>query len=400
MSSVRLYTPEHPELGTAPMPIRDYVAPESFEREREVFRHAWLHVGRVEELPAPGNYFVQDVLACGVSILITRGADNQLRAFHNVCRHRGNKLVWDRRGSTLRHPCKFHGWNYSPQGQLIGVPEEDQFFDLDRDHLGLRPVALDVWEGFIFISLDPRESLREFLGEVAQLAAGYDMSRFPVCYVYSAEVRANWKIVRDSQLEGYHAKYLHRRAAPGLWHNRENPSRHTVAARLFKRHNLLSMDANLDRQPPPIQKLAGRYGVSLDDRAGSNTQLPPGINPSRSANWYCDLIYIFPTFHFEPFADMCITHQTWPIAFDRSIWEGRLYLPKGNNLAEWFSRDYSKCLTRDVWMEDGSTLENTHFGLASGAITEQLLQDQEIMIRHADKVLKDELARLAATQRL
>jgi hypothetical protein len=89
--------------------------------------------------------------------------------------------------------------------------------------------------------------------------------------------------------------------------------------------------------------------------------------------------------------DMCITHNMWPLAVDRGLWEARVYLPKAKHAAECFNREYAKCLVRDTWLEDGSTLENTQVGLTSGAITHQLLQDQEVLIRHAEKVVHNYL---------
>ena len=79
----------------------------------------------------------------------------------------------------------------------------------------------------------------------------------------------------------------------------------------------------------------------------------------------------------------------WPLTVDRSVWEARLYLPQAENAAQWFSREYTRCVTRDVWLEDGSTLENVQRGLASGALSHTPLQDQELLIRHANKLAED-----------
>jgi len=119
-------------------------------------------------------------------------------------------------------------------------------------------------------------------------------------------------------------------------------------------------------------------------------QLPPGVlNPTGSSHWSFDLYYIFPNFHFLLFGGFCLTHHMWPITVDRSVWEARLYLPKAENAAQWFSREYTRCVTRDVWLEDGSTLENVQIGLTSGVIIHFILQDQELLVRHANKVLED-----------
>ena len=98
--------------------------------------------------------------------------EGTVRAFHNICRHRGNKLVWsdfpkeETAGVCRQFTCKYHGWRYNLDGALNFVQQEGEFFDFDKDDYGLVPVHCDVWEGFIFINLaeKPEQSLTEFLG--------------------------------------------------------------------------------------------------------------------------------------------------------------------------------------------------------------------------------------------
>ena len=108
------------------------------------------------------------------SVIIVRGADREVRAFHNVCRHRGNKLVWsdypgeEVAGTCRQFTCKYHGWRYALDGGLTFVQQESEFFDLDKDAFGLAPVQVDTWEGFIFVNLNPDNttSLADSLGEL------------------------------------------------------------------------------------------------------------------------------------------------------------------------------------------------------------------------------------------
>src|SRR5262245_31601121 len=96
----------YPELGTGPIPIKRYVSRDYFEKERErIFRTAWLNIGRVEQLPKPGDYFVKELAICNTSILVVRGKDGTIRAFHNMCSHRGNQLVWNRKGTCQAFSC-------------------------------------------------------------------------------------------------------------------------------------------------------------------------------------------------------------------------------------------------------------------------------------------------------
>ena len=140
----RKWTLDYPELGTGPLPVAPYVSPEYFAQEREkIFSRTWLCTGkRVEEIPQPGDYLVQDIAVGKTSVLLVRGKDGVVRGFHNVCKHRGNRLAWQERGSCRSGvTCKFHGWTYAPDGRLVGVPEEDMFFDFDKRDYGLSPVA-------------------------------------------------------------------------------------------------------------------------------------------------------------------------------------------------------------------------------------------------------------------
>ncbi|MBI3951653.1 MAG: aromatic ring-hydroxylating dioxygenase subunit alpha [Acidobacteria bacterium] len=390
----RRYTLDYPELGTDPVPVEPYISEEYFKLEQEkVFKRTWLNVGRVEEIPNAGDYFVRELPVCKTSILVTRGKDGVIRGFHNVCQHRGTKLVWNESGCCQAFACKYHGWSYAPDGRLIGVPEEDMFFDFDKRKIRLAPVATDVWEGFIFINLDPNpeESLQAYLGELVGLLHGFPFSDLPVCYSYKADLKCNWKIIVDSQQEGYHAKMLHRRSLPGFLTNKENPSSHVIHMKLYKRHRVISYYGNRTRKPSPAEALAYQFGTSVAKfvQEFSGEKMPKGLNPTRDPHWAFDEYVIFPNFHLLLFFGMYITHHVWPVAVDRAIWEARAYLPRAENAAEMFSREYSKCLLRDAWLEDGSTLEASQVGLESGAITHFILQDQELMIRHFQKVLRD-----------
>ncbi|TMA51497.1 MAG: Rieske 2Fe-2S domain-containing protein, partial [Deltaproteobacteria bacterium] len=87
---------KYPQLGTDPVPAAVFTSAEQFEREREqIFRKVWLNVGRVEQIPHPGDYLVKDLAVCNTSVLVVRGKDGTVKAFHNMCSHRGNKIAWD-----------------------------------------------------------------------------------------------------------------------------------------------------------------------------------------------------------------------------------------------------------------------------------------------------------------
>ena len=155
------WTQHYPELGTAPISYEDSISPEFYELERKaIFERSWLNVGRVEQLPRNGSYFTKDLAVANTSVIIVRGLDGEVRAFHNICRHRGNKLVWqdypreEVAGSARQFVCKYHGWKYDLDGACAFVQQEGEFFDFDKADFGLVPVHCDVWAGFIFVNLD------------------------------------------------------------------------------------------------------------------------------------------------------------------------------------------------------------------------------------------------------
>ena len=176
------WTDAYPELGRGPVSLEDCVSEEFYEKEREhVFRKTWLYVGRVERVPRTGSYFTREFKFLNTSIIIVRGKDQVIRAFHNICPHRGNKMLWEDdpfQEVSGRAPllyCRFHGWRYKLDGSLHSATRKDLLLDFDADSCRVPAVQCEVWEGFIFINLDPNntEPLRSFLGDLAHGIEGY-----------------------------------------------------------------------------------------------------------------------------------------------------------------------------------------------------------------------------------
>ena len=216
------WTEHYPELGTAPVDYGDSISPEFYERERDaIFRRTWLNVGRLEQLPRVGSYFTKEIDAAGTSIIVTRAASG-VRAFHNMCRHRGNKLVWndfpreETSGTCRQFTCKYHGWRYTLEGECSFVQQESEFFGLDKKDYGLAAVQADVWEGFIFVNLDPTNTtpLRDYLGGLGKGLEGYPFHELTQVHKYRAEVGSNWKLFMDAFQEFYHAPILHAKQSP------------------------------------------------------------------------------------------------------------------------------------------------------------------------------------------
>lgn len=394
------WSDKFPELGDDPLSIEPCISQTYFDAEKaEVFKKSWLNVGRVEEMKKPGDYKVIDLPILDTSILLVRGRDSLIRAFHNMCTHRGNKLVWDEVGNN-RHAmtCKFHGWVYDDKGALVDVPDERNFRNFCKGDHGLTPVMADVWQGFIFINVDPEatESLIEFLGEVVPALAGYPFEKLAVGYGYRGNLACNWKIAVDAQQDIYHS-HLHRRSlgdaliAPG------DGSFRALDIQLFKRHRMVSTWSNPAHRPTAVEGVAHKFGWTIkkaDVGFLDRDHLPLGVNPTRNPEWGFDVYLIWPNFWIAVMDGAYQTHNFWPTGVGSMYQEIRMYTAPVRNNGQRFSLEVARCINRDTWLEDFSTLEQTQQMLRSGAKTHFILQSKEVLIRHFYKVLEDNVARV------
>ena len=390
----RKWIEDYPDLGTDPVPTEPCISDEYYQLEREkVFATSWLKVGRVEEIPEAGSYLVRDIPVCAACIVVMRGNDGAIRGFHNVCTHRGNKLVWDseKSGKARSFRCRFHGWTFSNSGKLLAVPDEKMFYQLKKEELGLKPVAVEVWEGFIFINLDPspKESLKSYLGEMGERIGGFPYGEMTQRYGYRAVLKANWKVCLDAFSEAYHVLTVHGQTVGTANFSKDNPMSHPIDVRLFKRHRATVVYGNPNHQPGPVAQIAAKFGRNSMERGVGMDTLPPHINPDRRPDFNFDLCAIFPNFMIHVRPGEYFTHQFWPIDRGHTVWEGLNYLPKPKTPAQKFSQEYSHLMRRNAWLEDTSAMEATYEGLASGVLKYFQLSDPEILVRHSYKVLEE-----------
>lgn len=370
------------DLGTEPVPVEPCVSPEFFELEREkIFRKMWLNVGRDEDVPRNGDYIVTNIAAGNASVLIVRGPDGKVRAFHNVCVHRGNRLAWEDKGHCNGlFVCRFHAWAYDQQGKLKHVSDEANFYDLDKATLGLKPLAADVWQGFIFVNLDPNpsQSLRESLGGLAEQLDGYPFEGLPRAFKFGVDEQINWKVLIDAQNEIYHLPYLHRRSFPVFGPRNAQRATRNLDFRRFGRHAVYSVEEETDERPTALEKF-------IDVLA------PAGGKADQTIGWF-DFYTVFPNLVLLFLGQRSyVTYNIWPLAVDRSRWEISFYGPPPRNPAERVGLEYRVTRLRDLMQEDGSNHEAIQASLNTGAITHFQFQDEEIQLRHFHKVVRDEV---------
>ena len=398
------WTEHYPELGTAPVSYEDSISPEFYEIEREaVFKRAWLNVGRVEQIPRTGNYFTKELKVVNTSIIVVRNRDGIINAFHNICRHRGNKLVWDddpraeSSGTCRQFVCKYHAWRYDLDGNLTFVQQEEEFFDLDKNRYGLVPVHCDVWEGFIFVNFAPvpEQSLTEFLGPMITDLKGYPFGRLTQRWTYRSEVKSNWKLYLDAFQEFYHAPVLHAN---------QSPTKYSQAAaeagfeaphyRIDGPHRLVStsgvrvweMDAEMRK---PIEDIcrSGLFGPWDGPDLG---EMPAGLNPAKCEPWGLDSFQLFPNFVILIWGQgWYLTYHYWPTSHNTHIFEGSAYFPPPRSPRERIAQELAAASFKEYGLQDANTLEATQMMVESGYVDRFPLNDQEVLLRHLHKETAD-----------
>jgi len=280
------------------LPPRVFHDPAIFDFEQAAwFGRSWLCVGREEDAARPGEY----VLArpAGESAMVVRGEDDTLRAFHNVCRHRGSRILTEDAGRVVRFQCPYHAWTYELDGTLRRASHTDELIDFEPDHNGLVPVRLSTWQGFVFVTLDP---------EAPELEAGLadfwsHIDQFPIAGLRRArrieyEVRANWKVIGENYSECYHCPGVH----PQL--NRLTP---------------YDQGRNLESNGPWaggwMQLTGDADTMSVDGHRHGRPPLP-GITAEDQRRIYYFLVW--PNLLLSLHPDYVMTHQVWPIDAEHS----------------------------------------------------------------------------------
>ena len=194
------------------LPVEAYTSQDRFDREQvRIFSRTWAFAGLAEAVNEPGQYV--SVQAGLNNIFIVMGQDRQLRAFHNICRHRGTQLL--RAVGKTRHviTCPYHDWTYDLEGCLLSVPNrKSQFPDLDMAGLGLKKASVARWRGMLWVHPDKNaNSILNWLGGVEPRLGPHDVNQLVEYRKGRTEytIAANWKIVVENYIDGYHLAHLH-----------------------------------------------------------------------------------------------------------------------------------------------------------------------------------------------
>ena len=272
-----------------------YRDPEILEREFErIFFRSWVLAGREERVAETGDYFTFQLGP--ESVLVVRGRDGALRAFYNVCRHRGSRLCAEESGrfqGAIR--CRYHAWSYALDGTLRAVPHLADTENFPKQEFSLYPVDVEVWQGFIFLRLEPRgETLLAQLGALPERARPYPLASLRVGARAEREVDANWKILIENFMECYHC--------PGV---------HPELADLVPLYRTGEVDAS-GSQPP-----AYREGAVTSTLSGT-TQRPifAGLRDRPRQRYHAELV--LPNLLLYLFPDYVCARSLWPVSPTRT----------------------------------------------------------------------------------
>lgn len=363
--------PEAAALGTGPIPAGPYYRDDYFELEREaVFRRSWLQIGHVCELPNPGDFIRREIEVLGASILITRSNGGALRAFHNVCTHRGTQLVSAESGRASKFSCPYHMWTYGNDGRLLSAPDFDRFY-VEKADCALKDIAIDVCGGLIYVNLDRGEKtpLREWIGEdIAAQLDGLSVANATQFSEYVYEINANWKLTYDNFQENYHLRFIHPNSGAAT-SGKDNPFGYPVRFDFHGIHRTQTIWTNPEPKITPAQGIAFQRAMR---KAGSGG--------AQSTKQYFAL---FPSLFLFGSALQPFSHVVYPISARRSRGVIRLYWNGADdNASTRFAREYMMAATRDIHAEDRAVIEAGQRGLASGALDHIHFQEQEILCRH------------------
>ena len=360
-------TPLH-SIAPAPDPLDRMSLPgwlyhdaEFLAAEKRAFlRAAPQIVCHVSDIAAPGEWRSLDYL--GESVIVIRGDDAVARAFTNVCRHRGSRLVDGSGGCARVLTCPYHAWSYARDGRLVGVPHRAQYPGLEAEKLGLVPVALEEWHGFLFVTLEGGAP------SVAEMMAPYEDE---VALYRFADLRAigrvtlrprdlNWKTIADNYSDGLHIPVGH----PGL-------------TRLFGRSYAIEAQGHVDR-------MEGELRADASDNVSERgyQQFLPEVEhlpPSHRKKW---LYYkLFPNVAFDIYPDQVDFMQFLPVSATETVIREVSYALPDTRREMKAARYLNWRINRRVNDEDNALISRVQEGMASPSYVAGPLGTSEVCLR-------------------
>ena len=357
------------------LPAWTYRDPEFFTLERErVFAPSWQIVCHESDLAGPGDWHTLDIL--GESVIVVRGADGRLRAFTNVCRHRGSRLVDGSSGCAHKLVCPYHAWTYDLDGTLSGVPDSASYPGLDKARHGLAPVDLEIWRGFVFVRLEgDGPEVAEMMAPYAALLEPYRFEELRALGRVTLRPRAvNWKIIGDNYSDGLHIAVAH----PGL-------------TGLFGKSYGVEATEHVDRMWGELQD---RPSANWSERAYQRLLPPiPHLPPERQRSW--QYLKLWPNIAFDIYPDQIDFMQWLPVSPTESLIREIGYAIPDADSSNLRRREMRATrylnwrINRQVNAEDTTLIARVQQGMTSRSFTAGPLSIKEVCLRRFCQRMRD-----------
>ena len=354
----------------APWTYRDK---EFLALEQEIlFKQNWLLVGHINDIAEPRSYLTLD--AVGERALIIRGSDNQIRAFHNVCRHRGAKLFDKRQGHCAPAiTCPFHGWTYQLDGQLVGVPAHKTFGHLTKQDHGLVPLEFEIWMGFVFVRFKGTgPSLAERMKPVEPLLAPYRIEQMQsIDGTRYAQTRPyNWKVIHDIDNEGYHV-----------------PIGHPALQQLYGKGYRDDRIGHIAISYAPLNEETGKFWSVRHYQ-----KLLPEFDHLPKSNQRLWLyVAIFPNMVLGLYPDSIEFYMTLPLSTDQTIYRGGSYGLPDDRRETRAIRYLNRRINQSAEQEDARFIDWLQDAMQSSVFPEPRLSTLESGVRDFHRQLQDKL---------
>jgi phenylpropionate dioxygenase-like ring-hydroxylating dioxygenase large terminal subunit len=345
-----------------------YFDPEFFEAEKKAFlRAAPQIVCHESEIANAGEWRTLEYL--GESVVVIRGDDGEVRAFSNVCRHRGSRLVDGTGGCAKVLTCPYHAWSYSRDGRLVGVPHRGEYPGLQTEKLGLLPVALENWHSFLFVTLESGSpSVAEMMAPYEDEVARYRFEDLRVMDRVTLRPRPlNWKTIADNYSDHLHIPVGH----PGL-------------TRLFERNYRVEAKDHVDRMEG---NLVETESANRSERAYQ--RLLPAVDhlpPSHQRKW---LYYkLFPNVAFDIYPDQVDFMQFLPVSATETVIREISYALPDDRREMRAARHLNWRINRRVNEEDTVLITRVQQGMGSPSYKAGPLGTSEVCLRSFAKKLR------------
>ncbi len=326
------------------VPLAWYRDPAAYEREQQhIFGHAWQYAGSADRLPQPASYFTTTIGR--IPLVVVRDGDGALRAFANVCPHRGHEVA-EGEGCRRTLQCRYHGWTYNLDGTLRNAPRTADDPTFDPSGIGLREFAVAEWGPLIFVNPDPQTSFADATAGLREAAArrGFDPALYPRRASREWELGCNWKVTLDNNTECYHCATI---------------------------HSSFAADYHVDNEHYLVQSFDEAFTHESAMKRSDNTTSAPDFH----------LYYLWPNFMLSGRrTEYFYTYHYRPLGPTRTLQVNDYFFP-----ADWSDEQVDETIEHIavIMREDWAAFESVQRGIDSGVFEHgRVLPQEEALLCH------------------